>query len=638
MAKQTKERKPVIDLTAERVANIEKLGYDLVPLSVLKQPPDEVYPRLAIDTDVVEQYRENWESYQNSPIQAELSNGYIIDGMHRYSACKEIGEIQAKANNEEFDPSKTMIRVVWIDTPSSAAEFMLDGAIRNAKHGLSLNNDDRKKCVLWLNRNGRPRRGITEWQEDIANKLGVAPRTLRDWINQDVADEKALREAKIRTYLTKNDELPNDSKDRLSLRQIGDLVGTTQNVVRNVRAKMLKEAKSDAARPQTDKRDPGNVAQPPIDGHNVVAERGPTGDIDFEVSPLDRDHPIYTDEDARVRRAAMMALDEDQADSVYHDWCITVALADQTNVNEIKKTLEKNPDNEPLQELAKELDEKSKQSWAFVNELCEARQALKTNLQKWVARQARALKREMTIEQEIGGGQNPHETQRVHTAMQNAPLGDEVELIKKSGDFSIYRNPLAPDGYVVGPSDTTKHLRYFYPVVGKDSLKKAEIMLKGFVDNPRAYDEYVQTVVNRPLPNLLKGDHPGKGWLPGHEGDDDAGGGGETGGTTQALDPKSGEMGATKPRVLTVDEHFQRLDDMFGAFDGATKVYKLDRVRNIVAAHIIYMMERDGNLELGDLHEMYNNTLNELLDAQVENVIPEQNDDDEVELGEEDIF
>ena len=619
MAKQTEKRKLVVDMTAQRVADVEARGYDIVPLSVLQQPPDEVYPRLEVDTDVVEQYRENWDSYETSPIDAELTSGFILDGVHRYTACKEIGEIQAKANNEEFDASKVMIRVNWVETPSSAAEFLLSGASKNSKHGHSLNNDDRKKCVIWLNRNARPRREVTKWQEEIAQQLGVTSRTLREWINTDVADEKAHREAQIRTKFTENDKLPEDSKDRLSIQQIADIIGTTKNVVRTVRAKMNKEAKAaptpTPAPVRTDSAGKPIPYDRTIDGqlagtHAVVAGRGPVKGIDDmdDVSPMDRNHAIYDSSETRVQFAAMMALEEDQADSVYHDWCITVAVPDQENVREIDKSIEANPGNDALVEVRKGLDEKAEASWMFIITLCKARQTLKTNMQKWVKREARALRREMTIEETIGSGQNPHETQRVHVAMQNAPLGDEAEKVADGEKFCIFRNPLAPDGFIVGPCDTTTFLRFYYPIVGQNARTKASIIHQGFIDNPTAYDEYVATVVNRPLPNLLKGEHPGKGWLPGQEGE-------QVEQTPAALDPKSGEMGGAQRQGMSVDDMFEFLDVKFGAWNAGTNSYKRDRLGNLIVAQIMYWLQRDSTLELDELYELFNDKMNELLEV-----------------------
>ena len=648
MAKQQDKPVTVVDMTTERMKEIEERGYDIVPLSVLRTPPAEVYPRLEVDTDVVEQYRENWESYENSPIEAELSEGFILDGMHRYTACKEIGEIEAKAKNEEFDLSKCTIRVVWVRTPTSAADFLLDGAMRNAKHGLSLNNDDRKKCAIWLNRNGRPRRGITEWQEQIAEKLGVSSRTLREWINTDVADEKAEREAKIRELWTKNDNLPKDSKDKLSITQIAEIVGTTKNVVRGVRQKMLKERQ---AKPEQPKTAPG-VIDGSLDAESDV-KKGP---VDMqgldEPGILDRENAIYDSSEPRVQRAAMMALEEDQADSVYHDWCVTVALPDTDNVREIDKSVEQHPDNDALKEVQKELDDKAKAAWDFIERLCLARQALKGSghFQKWVARQARALKREMTVEETIAGGQNPYQAQRVHTAMQNAPLGDEVERLGGGDEtkFAIFDNPLASDSVVVGPNDRTKHLRYFYPVIGKDGkdvMAKARVMLDGFTNNPQLYKDYVDTVVNKPLPNLLRGDDPGANWMPDRGGP--GGGGGLSGATPRApgLDPKAGEVGRGSAKPMTVDETFQHLDTTFGVYGGPAGQpgrYARSRLKNLVTAHIMYLTERDDSLGLDELYEVYTGVFNELLDVELEGGEDAQQDaienaGEEQEIGAEDV-
>lgn len=609
MAEEKKEAKLVVDMTPERIKEVSERGYDIVPLSVLQQPPESVYPRVSVDTDVVESYRENWESYETSPIQAELQNGYVLDGMHRLTARTELGQIEAKKNNTEFNPGEHTIRVVWVETPKTMADFLLDGAARNAKHGLSLNNDDRKKCALWLNRNARPRRGVTEWQEEVAGKLGIAPRTLREWINQDVADERAQTEAAVRAEFDSNDALPEGDKKRKSITQIAEIVGTTKTRVRGIRQKQLKEQRADASRvaavtPTRNNTDPPARREPDTDTMPRVAERGPVHDPDDPDDPLnqvglfDRENPIYDMSEERVQRAAMMALDEDEADAVYHDHCATVAMPDQENVKEIDNSIRSHPDNEALIEVRKELDEKAKQSWELILRLCRARQALKKNLQKWVAREARALKREMTIEQKVGGGDNPHEAQRVHIAMQNAPLGDQAELIEGNDKFSIFKNPLAGDGVIVGPTDTSEYLKTYYPIVGDDALKKARVILDGFTKKPSLYDDYVRTVINEPSPNLLRGD---ENKMP----------------EPQALDPKAGEVGATPHTYaqLSADDHFQALDGMFGCFSNG---YKADKLKNLIAAQVLYILGRDDQMDISGLYELFNSVFNSLADVEDE--------------------
>lgn len=593
---------PVIEMTEARLKLIEERGYDIVPLSALQGPPPELYPRTMVNEDVVELYRENWDSYQNSPIVAELENGFVLDGNHRLLACREVALIEAKEKGQEsIDEDKVTIRVKWVDTPETPLDLLLAGAKYNSKHGFSLNEDDRKKCVLWLNTNHRPKKGISAWQKNIADTFGVSDRTVREWINASVADERAERDEAIKKLLTENEQYDDNDKRKLSFQQIADKLGTTRNVVRNIRNNMIKEQRTAA-----------QTKAPPASS-GTVEKSDPTGDIEADVkkgdtrwdpndpndilnqpSVLDKTHPIYNEEPVASTNA-MKELGEDDAVMVYDSFCKEVAVPDQENAIEAKKNFELNEDSPELKEMHSAFEQEAYTSWAFVQRLCSARVAKATNLKKWISRQTEALRRRYWEDPEIDED-NPHAAQRKHVSMQNSPIGDKTIKVSGNDKFSIFRSPIVDDGFCVGPTDTSTQLKNYYQVSGADAREQAETFLQGFTENPAAYQEYIDNIVNRPRRETPEDvPDPSEGAITAD---------GAIAGATVSKRPKNAE------------EALRVLDGSVDSYQFQAKRYKRVKLRQVMLLCINFWADRDITLKLSEIKDMFNEEIDPLIEIE----------------------
>ena len=601
---QKQEKAKVVNMTPERQKLYDERGYDIVPISVLQGPPPELYPRALVNEDMVELYRENWDSYQNSPIKAELENGFILDGMHRFLACREVALVESKKKGEEeLDESKATIRVQWVETPATPADLLIVGAQYNSKHGFALNEDDRKRCVIWLNKNSRPKKGISAWQKDLASKFGVSDRTIREWINTSVEDEKAAQEEQIKELLVKNDAMPDDDKNRLSFEQIAQKVGATRNRVRSVRNNMMKDQRAEAARQaeaasHTTKSDPTDgmkvdVAKGPV--QSKFDENGNPIEQPEKVSVLDKAHPIYSENEVEARKA-MVALSDDDASMLYDEYCKAVAVLDQNNSVSAKKNLDMNPKSPELREMYRAFEDEAETSWKFVQNLCKARIENGENLNKWANRSAGAYKREHWVDPDEAKG-NPHAAQREHVSMQNRPIGEKAIKVGGNDSFSIYRSPIVDDGFCVGPTDTSTPLKMYMQVSGARAREEAEAYLVGFTENPEVYAEFVETIVKRARPEAKEEpDEP--------------------------PDPSSGSVvgGERQKKAIKTPTDMEgclrMMDSIIGAYNLQEKTYKRGQLSKLILICINFWTDRDTSLEMGELLEIFTNEITPLIEIE----------------------
>ena len=160
----------------------------------------DLYPRIEHDISTIQKYAENLDCMP--PI--EINQDYIlIDGYHRWTAYKKL-EIEE-------------IEVIVIQTKSDN-EILALSIEKNAKHGLQLNDKDKKSMAIRLYNSGT---GIDK--KEIARILSVKKNTVDKYL---VDIEKQLREERknkifdmyLKCYTNK---------------EISDTLKVTENVVKN---------------------------------------------------------------------------------------------------------------------------------------------------------------------------------------------------------------------------------------------------------------------------------------------------------------------------------------------------------------------------------------------------------------------
>ena len=177
---------------------------------------DELYPRSAKDTKVIQRYADDIETLP--PIEINQHN-VLIDGAHRLSAYKhaKIAEIPC----------------IVTDTSTDQELFML-ALMRNNKHGLQLSQTDKKRnaiklcgavddneIIRWLSISDRTYRG---WTADKQKQLKedrnqrILDLHLQCWTQTRIAEEIGISVQPVKDILAKlpkNPELTKDFKPQL---------------------------------------------------------------------------------------------------------------------------------------------------------------------------------------------------------------------------------------------------------------------------------------------------------------------------------------------------------------------------------------------------------------------------------------
>lgn len=128
----------------------------------------DLYPRFKPNPALIQEYAANLELLP--PIEVE-QHDILIDGYHRWKAYETAGE-------PEIPSTTTLVE--------SEAHLHLLAVTRNAKHGLCLTEDEKKKCaILWWK--NRP-------DEEIEAALSISHQVFLDWTKSKRRDlEKQQR-------------------------------------------------------------------------------------------------------------------------------------------------------------------------------------------------------------------------------------------------------------------------------------------------------------------------------------------------------------------------------------------------------------------------------------------------------------
>lgn len=145
--------------------------YEQIPVESVVYRKD-LYPRITPDAATIQRYQESLEFLP--PIEVN-QHSELIDGFHRWSAHKEAGATQIAAT---------------ITATASDDELLALAVDRNAKHGMQLSQEDKRKLAVRL---------FTSRQtpeDELAKLLSVSPKTVQRWLG-DI--KKAQREEQRQT-------------------------------------------------------------------------------------------------------------------------------------------------------------------------------------------------------------------------------------------------------------------------------------------------------------------------------------------------------------------------------------------------------------------------------------------------------
>lgn len=136
---------------------------------------NDIYPRKKPENSKIFEYKELIEDgVKFPPIVVNKRTMHLIDGYHRYKACKSLGFLD--------------IEVEFIDIPE---EFeWLEAIYRNTKHGIPLKRSEIKAMFEkhFLQAKGKVN------AEEFAEKLGVSKRTIYRWIEEFEQKHEIKRE------------------------------------------------------------------------------------------------------------------------------------------------------------------------------------------------------------------------------------------------------------------------------------------------------------------------------------------------------------------------------------------------------------------------------------------------------------
>lgn len=139
---------------------------------------DDLYPRMEKHPVTVQKYAEDLAVLP--PIEINQRNE-LIDGWHRWTAYKKVGEEQ--------------IPVTITETTGDG--HLLELAIRrNAAHGLQLSQEDKRNMARQIY-HVTPERERDAKKKALAEILSVSERTVRDWLSRIDKDSKEVRARRI---------------------------------------------------------------------------------------------------------------------------------------------------------------------------------------------------------------------------------------------------------------------------------------------------------------------------------------------------------------------------------------------------------------------------------------------------------
>ena len=159
---------------------------------------DDLYPRITHDPEVIQRYA---ASIDKLPAIEVNQNNEIIDGYHRWTAHR-------KENREDI--------AVTVTQTKSDAEFLVLSIERNAKHGLQLSNEDKKRMARKVYLENKDKNAL-------ADMLSVSSKTITRWVDDiDEADkeerERIIKDMWLACYTQE---------------EIADVVGMTHKSISN---------------------------------------------------------------------------------------------------------------------------------------------------------------------------------------------------------------------------------------------------------------------------------------------------------------------------------------------------------------------------------------------------------------------
>lgn len=175
---------------------------------------EDLYPRIKADPSVIQRYSESLEVLP--PIEVNQRNE-LIDGFHRWKAHQK--------NNLES------INVVVTET-SSDADLLALAIERNAKHGLQLSQEDKRRMAINIYAATQEKERQAR-KQSLSSILSVTQRTLNNWLTDiDKATNKARDKRIFSMWLSCSTQ-----------EEIAEAVGLSQNQVTE-KIKVLSETEN----------------------------------------------------------------------------------------------------------------------------------------------------------------------------------------------------------------------------------------------------------------------------------------------------------------------------------------------------------------------------------------------------------
>lgn len=173
---------------------------------------EDLYPRIEPNARLIQQYAENIDNLP--PIEINQHN-ILIDGYHRWTAHKKA--------------EKETVEVVVIQT-SSDNDLLAMSIEKNAKHGMQLSSEDKKKMAVRLYN-----AGTGKAKEEICKILSISNSTVTSYLTDIDKQLREERKSKIFSmYLA-----------GYTMQEIADAVGMTKETVSETCQKITAMEKSD---------------------------------------------------------------------------------------------------------------------------------------------------------------------------------------------------------------------------------------------------------------------------------------------------------------------------------------------------------------------------------------------------------
>jgi len=164
---------------------------------------EDIYPRKSLSRSVVEAYLESLRAGEKFPPISVQRLRYedgevktvLVDGLHRVEAYKRLNDwLRRERETAGLSPAEEVECEFWrdgvLDREEWLTQLQLESARLNAKHGLQLTLEDKKRQARKI-----CARDPDASSEEIGRALGVCARTVREWVRDIKARQRAEREA-----------------------------------------------------------------------------------------------------------------------------------------------------------------------------------------------------------------------------------------------------------------------------------------------------------------------------------------------------------------------------------------------------------------------------------------------------------